>query len=230
MGGVWDDSTSFGLELQCGFLNSQTVVQLLMTGIWAASLKWGNVQPPREPVLLQPCAGHPIPTLRRGSARWSKRENNAFLYCSTFIKLAFKSGQHRINSSEFMCIPVLNYTRFSFWWTFRCGLKIFSISLPCLSLVSESFSVSFFSLCSPLLVTSEHLLWTTCAISCTLPRFTRIVSFPLTFKLGIKYTVNGSTGKGLYLMCNMKKITKTVWTANKGNSLKSGYSSQDLIK
>lgn len=28
----------------------------------------------------------------------------------------------------------------------------------------------------------------------------------------------------------MKKITKAVWTANKRDSLKLGYSSQDLIK
>lgn len=31
-------------------------------------------------------------------------------------------------------------------------------------------------------------------------------------------------------MCNMKKVTKTAWTANKRDSLKPEYFSQDLIK
>lgn len=32
-------------------------------------------------------------------------------------------------NSEFMCISGLNHTCFSSWWTWRCGLKIFSILL-----------------------------------------------------------------------------------------------------
>lgn len=102
-------------------------------------------------------------------------------------------------NSEFMCISGLNHTCFSSWWTWRCGLKIFSILLLCLNLVSEWFSVSFFFHCAhPCWSPQSISLWTTCTISCTLPRFTRIASFPLPFTLGIKYTVNGSTGRRLY--------------------------------
>lgn len=71
-------------------------------------------------------------------------------------------------------------------------------------------------------------MWTT---SCIHSRFSRSATVSLFHTEWILNTdLKGSTSKGLYWKCNMKKITKAVWTASKRNSLKPGYSSQDLIK
>lgn len=71
-------------------------------------------------------------------------------------------------------------------------------------------------------------MWTT---SCIHLRFSWSATVSLFHTEWVLNTdLKGSTSKGLYCECNMKKITKAVWTANKRDSLKPGYSSQDLIK
>lgn len=71
-------------------------------------------------------------------------------------------------------------------------------------------------------------MWTT---SCIHPRFSRSATVSLFHTEWVLNTdLKGSTSKGLCWKCNMKKITKAVWTASRRDSLKPGYSSQDLIK